>query len=47
MDQGDTEIKLFYHNYIAISINSVKIIGKYAANGINYAERSFITEAMG
>jgi hypothetical protein len=30
-------IKLFWRNYIAIGITSVKIIEKYAASGIKYA----------
>jgi hypothetical protein len=29
-------IKLFCHNYIAIGITSVKIMGKYIASGVNY-----------
>ncbi len=34
-------IKLFWCNYIAIGITSVKIIGKYAASGVNYAQKKF------
>ncbi len=30
-------IKLFRRNYVAISITLVKIIGKYATRGVNYA----------
>ncbi len=30
-------IKVFLCNYIAITVTSVKIIGKYAASGVNYA----------
>ncbi len=32
----------FRRNYVAISVTSVEIIGKYAASGINYAKKSFI-----
>ncbi len=32
----------FWRNYIAIGVTSVKIIGKYAASGVNYAQKSFI-----
>jgi hypothetical protein len=35
-------IKLFPRNYIAISVTSVKIIGKYAASGLNYTHKSFL-----
>jgi hypothetical protein len=34
---GVNAIKLFQRNYVAIVITSVKIIGKYAACGVNYA----------
>jgi hypothetical protein len=30
-------IMLFRHIYVAIGVTSVKIIGKYAASGVNYA----------
>ncbi len=36
---------LFGQNYVAISITSVKIIGKYAPRGVNHSEKSFITLA--
>jgi hypothetical protein len=39
---GVNVVKLFWHNYAAIGIKSVKIIEKYAANGINYMRKSFI-----
>jgi hypothetical protein len=29
----------FQRNYIAIGINSVKTVGKYAASGVNYAKK--------
>ncbi len=32
----------FWHNYVDIGLTSVKIIGKYAARGVNYALKSFI-----
>ncbi len=35
-------MKLFWRNYVAIGITSVKIIGKYAASGVNNALKSFI-----
>jgi hypothetical protein len=34
---GANVIKLFQHNYIAIGVTSVEIIGKYATSGINSA----------
>jgi hypothetical protein len=34
-------IKLFF-NIITLCITSVKIIGKYAANGVNYAQQVFL-----
>jgi hypothetical protein len=40
-------VKLFWRNYIAIGITSVKIIGKYAASGINDAQNSFMIVATG
>jgi hypothetical protein len=44
-DQG---YKTFFrHNYVAIGISSVKIIGKYAAIGINYALKSFMILTTG
>ncbi len=35
-------IKLFWRNYVAIGVTSVKVIEKYADSGINYALKSFI-----
>jgi hypothetical protein len=32
----------FRRNYVAIGTTSVKIIGNYAASGVNYAFKSFI-----
>jgi hypothetical protein len=32
----------FQRNYVTIGVTSVKIIGKYAASGVNYAQKSFI-----
>ncbi len=40
-------IKPFQCNYVAIGVTSVKIIGKYAASGVNYAPKSFIILATG
>jgi hypothetical protein len=37
----------FRHNFVAIGVISVKIIGKYAASGVNYALKSFIILAPG
>ncbi len=34
-------IKLFWPNYVAIGVTSVKIIGKYTAGGITYAFKKF------
>ena len=31
--------KLFWCNYVAISVASVKIKGKYAASDVNYAKK--------
>jgi hypothetical protein len=39
-------IKLFCHNYVAIGVISVKIIEKYAASGVNYALKCFVTLAI-
>jgi hypothetical protein len=33
---GGNFIKLFWLNYIAIAITSVKIMGKYVASGVSY-----------
>jgi hypothetical protein len=35
-------LNFFCRNYVAINITSVKILGKYAASGINYGQKSFI-----
>ncbi len=35
-------IKPFGCNHVAINVTSVKIIGKYAASGVNYVYKSFI-----
>jgi hypothetical protein len=40
-------IELFGRNYVAISVTSVKIIGKHATSGVNYALNSFIILATG
>ena len=39
--------KLFGHNYIAIGVTSVEIIGKYATSGVNYTLKSFIILSTG
>jgi len=38
---------IFWRNDIAIDVTSVKIIGKYAASGVNCAKKSFITLTLG
>jgi hypothetical protein len=38
---ADNTIKLFWCNYVAISITSVKITRKYATSSVNYAIQGY------